>query len=50
MKKIIHSAWDVEEISKDEGIYSENIRTNLVEDDEIDPWEAAFMEGYDEAG
>jgi hypothetical protein len=48
MKKIIRSSWKKED--EDEGFYSEDFRTALVEDDEIDNWEAAFMRGYDEAG
>lgn len=48
MKKHIRSGWEKEEA--DEGIYSSDIRTALVEDDEIDSWEEAFMNGYDEAG
>jgi len=30
-------------------IYSEDSREELVENDEIEPCEAAFMKGYDEA-
>ena len=33
----------------DENIYSENVREQLLEDDELSPMEAAFMQGYDEA-
>ena len=48
MKKIIRSAWDKEEA--DTTIYSEDFREMLMEDDEIESWEAAFMNGYDSAG
>jgi len=33
----------------DESIYSEDVRNILVEDDELTPFEAAFMLGYEEA-
>ena len=33
----------------DENIYSEQGREFLVDDEEITPMEAAFMQGYDEA-
>ena len=33
----------------DENIYSEEVRDRLLEDDELSPMEAAFMQGYDEA-
>jgi len=39
----------LDQISDDQSIYSENIREQLLEDDEISPEEAAFMQGYDEA-
>lgn len=44
MKKIIRSSWDEEEC-----IYSEDFRASLLEDGEIDSWEEAFMQGYEEA-
>ena len=34
----------------DEEVYSSEGRSKLVEDDEISPWEAAFMEGADMDG
>ena len=34
----------------DEEVYSSKGRSKLVEDDEISPWEAAFMEGADMDG
>ena len=46
MKKTIRSSWGEEE---DSSIYSEGVRETLVDDDEIDSWEEAFMKGYDEA-
>lgn len=33
----------------DESIYSERVREQLLEDDEISPMEIGFMQGYDEA-
>ena len=33
----------------DESIYSEQVRDQLVEDDELSSMEAGFMQGYDEA-
>ena len=33
----------------DESIYSEKVRDQLLEDDELSPMEAGFMQGYDEA-
>ncbi len=48
MKKIIRSSWEREE-EKGE-FYSKDFRAELVEDGELDSWEEAFMDGYDEAG
>lgn len=46
----IRSAWDEEEMLSDEtGIYSEDVRDLLVDDDEISSIEAAFMRGWEEA-
>ena len=39
-----------EEEGADEEVYSSDGRSKLVEDDEISPWEAAFMEGADMDG
>ena len=47
MKKVIRSSWEEEDEAE---IYSSDFRAALVEDDEIDGWEEAFMNGYDEAG
>ena len=33
----------------DDSIYSEEVRDRLLEDDELSPMEAGFMQGYDEA-
>ena len=39
-----------EETDKDEfSIYSKDVRESLMEDDELSPFEEAFMEGYDRA-
>ena len=40
---------EIEHILEDESIYSEDVRDQLLEDDELSPMEAAFMKGYDEA-
>lgn len=34
---------------EDDSIYSEKTREDLIEDGEISPEEAAFMQGYEEA-
>jgi len=51
LKKRIHSAWDLDEdeFSESEGFYSKDYRSALLENDEISAWEAAFMEGWDDA-
>ena len=36
-------------IIDDESIYSEKVRDQLMDDDEISAMEAGFMQGYDEA-
>ncbi|MBD3310160.1 hypothetical protein GF351_02990 [Candidatus Woesearchaeota archaeon] len=42
------------ELEEDEGfgedVYSEDIRETLLENDELSPEEAGFMQGYSEAG
>lgn len=47
MKKSIRSSWEKDD---EEDIYSSDFREALVDDGEMDSWEAAFMSGYDEAG
>ena len=37
------------EETKDDSIYSEEVRNQLLEDDELTPTEAGFMKGYDNA-
>lgn len=39
---------ETEEID-DENIYSEKVRDHLLEDDELSPMEAGFMQGYEDA-
>ena len=39
---------ETEEID-DESIYSEKVRDHLLEDDELSPMEAGFMQGYEDA-
>lgn len=34
---------------EDMGVYGDEGRDDLVEEDEITPWEAAFMQGYVES-
>ena len=41
---------DDEKYSENEEVYSSEGREKLVEEDEISPWEAAFMEGADDDG
>ena len=38
-----------EEFSEEENIYSEESRESLLDDGELSPEEAAFMQGYEEA-
>ncbi len=33
----------------DEGVYDEDSRNDMVDDDELSPEEAGFMQGYDNA-
>ena len=40
---------EVDESLDDESIYSEDVRDQLLEDDELSPTEAGFMQGYDGA-
>lgn len=40
---------EIEENVEEDSIYSEEVREEMVEDDEISPGEAGFMMGYDEA-
>lgn len=35
---------------KDDSIYSEESREDMVDEDELSPEEAAFMQGYEDAG
>jgi hypothetical protein len=43
------SLKSVEDFMKDDSFYSEEERVELAEDDELEPWEVAWMKGYDEA-
>ena len=47
MKKVVKTLD--EESLKDDSIYTREARLHLIEDDELSPWEEAFMEGYEEA-
>ena len=38
------------EIFEESDFYSGDVRQQELEDDELEPWEAAWMRGYDEAG
>lgn len=42
--KVVKDDW------VDDDVYSEKARVLLVDDDEMTPEEAAFMQGYEEAG
>jgi hypothetical protein len=44
--RIIKSDWK----ELEENNYSKKSRNQLVENDEMDPWESAWMDGYDQAG
>ena len=48
LMRLIKSDWMKE--LENENTYSRKGRNHLVEDDEMDTWEAAWMDGYDEAG
>lgn len=49
MEKEIFIDKEIESLLEDESIYSEDVREQLLEDDELSPEEAAFMKGYDES-
>jgi len=49
MKNEFLSDEEFDEILEDDSIYSENVREQLLEDDELSPMEAGFMKGYDES-
>ena len=49
MEKEIIIDKELEQNLDDESIYSEDVRDQLLEDDELSPTEAAFMQGYDGA-
>ena len=40
---------DSEESSDDINFYAEDVRQSMLEDDELSPFEEAFMKGYEEA-
>ena len=40
---------EVDESIEHDNIYSEDVRDQLLDDDEISPSELGFMKGYDEA-
>ena len=46
---MIRSRSRVEEEEKINSIYDKKSREDLLDDDELTPWEAAFMQGWDEA-
>ncbi len=53
-KKSLRKLFKLEEdepfIIKEETIYDEDSRDRMLENDEISPWESAFMQGWDRAG
>tara|TARA_B100001964_G_C14141586_1_gene557690 strand:+ start:43 stop:198 length:156 start_codon:yes stop_codon:yes gene_type:complete len=40
---------DIDPNVEDDSIYSEDVREQLLDDDELSPSEVGFMKGYDEA-
>ena len=40
---------EIEKDLEDDSIYSEAVRDQLLEDDELTPYEVGFMKGYDES-
>ena len=40
---------EAEENSDDINFYAEDVRESMLEDDELSPFEEAFMKGYEEA-
>jgi hypothetical protein len=49
MKRIKVPKIDFDDF-EDDDFYSREVRQQELEDDELEPWEAAWMRGYDEAG
>ena len=49
MEKEVLIDREIDNSLDDESIYSEDVRNALVDDDEISPFEEAFMKGYEEA-
>lgn len=49
MRDLNISRPSYEDRAEREEIYSSDYRSQMLEDDEISPWEEAFMEGYDNA-
>ena len=47
MRKVVKTLD--EEHLDDDSIYTREARLHLIDDDELSPWEMAFMEGYEEA-
>lgn len=48
MKKHLVKTLEEENLT-DDSIYTKEERLHLIEDDELSPWEEAFMEGYERA-
>ena len=40
---------EIDSNAEDDSIYSEKVREQLLEDDELTPSEVGFMKGYDES-
>jgi len=50
MRRNMGSMWTDDEYKEfEEDIYSREMRQIMLENGEIDSWEEAFLEGYDEA-
>jgi len=41
--------WDEFELEEEEDVYTERGREKEVDDGEIEDWEGAWMQGYDES-
>ena len=50
MKDEFFLSEEIDSNVEDDNIYSENVREQLLENDELTPTEVGFMKGYDESG
>lgn len=49
MEKEVIIDKEIDDSIDNENIYSDDVRNMLLEDDELTPFEEAFMRGYEEA-